>query len=361
MSRTRKHTRVRIVLAGFFAAVAAACSAAPNEQPTPTPLPETDAGTDATPAADATPTPIVPVCDPLAPRAVPLVLHVLPDEGEAALASEVTKATKSVRVLIYEMGYGAVLDALKGRAAAKVKVSVILDVGKKSINQKYFDQLTAAGAEVHWSDPKFPYMHAKTLIVDDALAVISTGNYLQSNVLKERNYVVHDRDPQDVADVAALFDADFGGTAPALDCTRLVVSPINARARILAVIASAKTTLDIESMQFADSDVRTAVADRAKAGVKIRVIVANPSWIDTNFDAATFLGQNAVPVKYLTAPTVHVKAIVADGERAYVGSENLSWTSLSKNREVGVIFAQQDAITTMNATFEKDWAAGTAF
>lgn len=349
--------RPTVVLAGFLGLLAA-CSPAPDA----TPASSTDAANvDAGPSADAATPDAAPVCDPLAPRAVPLELHVLPDEGEAALATEVTKATKSVRVLIYEMGYGAVLEALKARAQAKVPVSVILDVGQKGINQKYFDQLAAAGATPRWSDPKFPYMHAKVIVVDDERVILSTGNYLTSNVLKERNYVVHDRDPADVRDVAALFDADFAGTEPDLSCTRLVVSPINSRDRLLGLIASATKTLDVESMQFADKDVRAAGAARAKAGVAVRVIVADPSWIDTNVDAASFLKGIGVPVKWLKSPTVHVKAIVADGARAYVGSENLSFTSLSRNREVGVLFAQADAIATMQTTFEKDWAAGTAF
>ncbi|CAN5207891.1 hypothetical protein BH09MYX1_BH09MYX1_34330 [soil metagenome] len=204
-------------------------------------------------------------------------------------------------------------------------------------------------------------MHAKVMVVDDALAIISTGNYLKTNVLKERNYVIHDRDPQDATDIGALFDADFSGTEPSLDCTRIVVSPINSRGRILDLIASATTTLDIESMQFADTDVRNAVAARAKAGVKVRVLVADPTLIDTKVDTAKFLANAAIPVKWLASPTIHVKALVVDGARAYAGSENLSYTSLSKNREVGVLFAQADAIATMNATFEKDWTAATAF
>ena len=334
-----------------------ACSAAPVDAG---PAPEADAGpVEAAVVADAAPH--VPACDALSPRTVPLEVHVLPDEGEAPLAGELAKATRTIRVMVYEMGYGAVLDALKERAGKGITVSVILDVGQKSINQKYFDQLTQAGAAVHWSDPRFPYMHAKTYVVDEAVAVISTGNYLVSNVLKERNYVAIDRDADDVATVVSLFDADFAGKEPDLTCTRLLVSPLNARDRLLALIDSATKTLDIESMQFADTAVRTAVANRVAAGVTVRVILADPGWIDTNTDAAAFLAATKVPAKYLTSPTIHVKAIVVDGARAYVGSENVSYTSLSKNREIGLISDQVDMIATMNKTFESDWAKGTSF
>ena len=59
-----------------------------------------------------------------------------------------------------------------------------------------------------------------------------------------------------------------------------------------------------------------------------------------------------LPQSYLY---VHAKAIVADGQRAFVGSENLSAASLDHNREVGVIVADRRAIATIAATFAADW------
>jgi phosphatidylserine/phosphatidylglycerophosphate/cardiolipin synthase-like enzyme len=58
---------------------------------------------------------------------------------------------------------------------------------------------------------------------------------------------------------------------------------------------------------------------------------------------------------------VHVKSIVVDGARAYIGSENLSYTSLSKNREVGLGVTDAAAITSIAHTFDADWAAATPF
>jgi phosphatidylserine/phosphatidylglycerophosphate/cardiolipin synthase-like enzyme len=168
-----------------------------------------------------------------------------------------------------------------------------------------------------------------------------------------------DRDPADVADLVTLFEADWTRSAPAIECTRMIVSPINARERILELIASAESTLAIESMQFADTEVREAVAARITAGVEVRVLLADADWIDANAGAATFLKDRGVTVKWI--PHLHTKAIVADGARAYVGSENLSWTSLTKNREVGVIVGEASSIAPIVDTFEQDWAAGTSF
>ena len=84
---------------------------------------------------------------------------------------------------------------------------VILDgMTQKATNDKYRVMLEAAGAKFEWSDPQFSYMHAKTIIVDDNQAMVSTSNYALSYIMKERNYAALIVDPQDVGDLAALFD-----------------------------------------------------------------------------------------------------------------------------------------------------------
>jgi phosphatidylserine/phosphatidylglycerophosphate/cardiolipin synthase-like enzyme len=297
-------------------------------------------------------------CNATDPRTVPVEVVATPEAGEQPYLDALAQADHTIRLQVYLMGYGGILDTLKAKAAAGVDVKVMLDRKKLSTNQKYYDQLVAAGAQVKWSDPKFTYFHAKYFVVDDEVATMSTGNYSKDYSIElERNFVAIDRDPADLADLTALFDADWNNVTPAVDCTRMVVSPVNARERILALIASAQSTLTVHSMQFADRDVRDAVKARVLAGVQTRVMLADPGWIDANADAAVFLKDLGVPVK--TMPHLHTKAIVADGARAYVGSENLSWTSLEKNREVGVVVVEPESIAPMVATFEQDWAAGT--
>lgn len=299
-------------------------------------------------------------CNATDPRAVPVSIVATPEAGEAPYTSALERAEASIDLAVYLMGYGGILDTLQAKARAGVAVRVMLDEGKRSTNQKYFDMLVAAGAEVKWSDPAFSYFHAKYFIVDGETAVMSTGNYSKSfSIDLERNFVATDADRADVSDLEALFEADWTGTAPEMGCTRMVISPVNARQRILDAIASAEKTLVIESMQFADWDVRNAVKARVAAGVDVRVLIADADWIDANASAVTFLRGLAVPVKWI--PHLHTKMLVADGKLAYVGSENFSQTSLDKNREVGVILVEAESVAPLVSTFEKDWAVATAF
>ena len=307
------------------------------------------------------PAPDEAACSVDSPRTVPLQLWVQPEAASEPLVQAITQAQSTIRVMIYEMGEGPILDALEERARSGVLVRVILDGDRVEVNQPYYDRLRVAGARVRWSSPRFQLTHAKTMILDDAVAMISTGNYAESYLAADRNYVVRDADPADVAALVRLFDGDWRSKKPDLRCTRLLIAPDNARERLLSLIDSATTTLDIESMQFADDEVSMAVQARAAAGVAVRVILANPAWVKANQDAAAFLTMSRIPVKYLRSPAVHVKSILVDGRRAYVGSVNLSYASLSKNREIGLIADEKDVIETMATTFAADWSNAVSF
>lgn len=300
-------------------------------------------------------------CNPDAARSVSVRLSVTPDAGETPVVDVVNKAKSSIRVMVYILDAGQIEDALVAKAEAGISVRAILDHTEQATNQAAFDRLTAAGAEVQWSDPQFSYMHAKFLVVDGKDAIVSTGNFSAKLIARERNYLGHDSDAKDVKSLVTLFDADFAHKTPELGCTRLLVSPINSKSRLLPLIQSAKKSIFIESMQFADPDIRAAVA-MASANVDVRVLLAAPSWITANSAAAKFLDNAGIEVRYLTTPMVHVKSIIVDGKRAYLGSENLSTTSLTRNREVGLILeSQPTALSLMTKTFNADWALATAF
>ena len=292
--KTAPRLRLRLLAPLLLALVA--CSSASPDGSVPPPA-EGPVVTEPAPDGPAAPSagpeparpPVTPACSPLVPRTTPLEVSVLPDAGATPFVSVLLRAKRTIRVMVYQMGTGPIIDTLEAKARAGVKVQIILDVAQKDTNQKYMDRLKAAGADVIWSDTQFQFMHAKMLLVDEAEAVLSTGNYAAFRMTMERNFVVRDADAADVDVLVKLFDADFARKTPDLTCTRLLVSPVNAKQRLLDFIASAKTEVLVESMQLADDDVRDALAARKAAGVVVRVLLADPSWITANADAATFL------------------------------------------------------------------------
>jgi cardiolipin synthase len=53
---------------------------------------------------------------------------------------------------------------------------------------------------------------------------------------------------------------------------------------------------------------------------------------------------------------LHVRAIIRDGNRAFIGSQSLRRLELERRREVGVIVTDDTAVKKMQAVFESDWA-----
>jgi len=99
----------------------------------------------------------------------------------------------------------------------------------------------------------------------------------------------------------------------------------------------------------------------AKRGVAVQVILPavpadNPS---ANQDAPR-LTQAGIQVRYSQTLYMHAKMIVADGMRAFVGSENFSSQSLDGNRELGIVVADPVALTQLKGTFARDWSNAVA-
>jgi phosphatidylserine/phosphatidylglycerophosphate/cardiolipin synthase-like enzyme len=223
-------------------------------------------------------------------------------------------------------------------------------------------RLTGLGVQAKLSSSEFTYTHQKTLVADGRVAFIFTGNFDFSSFDKGRNYAAVDTAWQDIDDLETLFEADWAGVAPSLTCTRLVVSPVNSRGRILDVIAGAKKRLDVEALYVTDPDVLQAILDAHKRGVAVRVIINDPSFGFGTADQGKQLVAAGVAARRSGTEFVHAKVLLTDGTSVYLGSENFSKNSLLYNREVGAVFAEAEIdAKRIAAAFESDWAKGISF
>src|SRR5262245_62008709 len=76
-------------------------------------------------------------CNATDPRANPVAIAATPEAGEQPYLDALATAQGKIRVEIYEMGYGGILDQLNAKAVAGLTVQVIMDQSEKSVNQKY--------------------------------------------------------------------------------------------------------------------------------------------------------------------------------------------------------------------------------
>src|SRR5262245_35387274 len=79
-------------------------------------------------------------CSPTDPRSPAASVFATPEAGEAPYVDALEQAKRTIRVSIYLMGYGGILDTLIARAKAGVDVKVLLAESEQDTNQKYADQ-----------------------------------------------------------------------------------------------------------------------------------------------------------------------------------------------------------------------------
>jgi cardiolipin synthase A/B len=258
-----------------------------------------------------------------------------------------------------------VIQALEDAVVRGVDVRVMLEEhpygGDVVSPQRTLQTLTTAKIQARFADPAYYYTHAKMLIIDGATLYVLTANLSRSglggsSLSRNREFGVIDTRAADVAETRAIFEADWNRTRPTLHDSNMVVSPVNARAKILGLLALAKTSLLVEDEEMYDPASEETLIAAAGRGVNVRLIL--PGATDISSADVARLVAGGVHLVYVSAPYIHAKAIVADGRLAFVGSENFSPTSLDQNREVGVLLADTAALATLTATFERDWAVG---
>lgn len=291
-----------------------------------------------------------------------LRIIVEPSDNASALKNAILGAKTSVHMTMYLLSSSTIIDALITQKNAGREVQVLLNQyfpANAGSNQATYMQLVNAGVTVRWAPSTFTLTHEKCVIVDQTQAWIMTMNVTQSSPSGNREFLAVDTDPADVQEAEALFEADFGGTAPPTDGP-LVVSPVNAHDRLVGLLNSATATLDLEAEVLSDPQVANALITAAGRGVRVRVVLANGTPSAAQAAAIPKLKAAGVQLKTLANPYMHAKSIVADGKTAYVGSENFTQASLDGNRELGVIFNIASEVSKVLSTTATDFSKGTA-
>ena len=284
-----------------------------------------------------------------------------PDAGFASVYALLASPKHSLDMTMYELKDTKAEQVLIADAARGVTVRVILDKAFSggSVNAAAFASLGAHGVSVRWASTQVSITHEKSFVIDRKKAVIMTGNLTSQYYSTSRDYALTDTKAADAAAIETTFGLDWAnakGTAP--PGADLVWSP-GAQAPLVALIASAKHTLQIENEEMSATAIVNALVAAAKKGVDVRVVMTDQSSWHANF---TTLKQAGVQVRTY-APSaklyIHAKTIEVDGKRVFLGSQNFSTSSLQENRELGIVTTTKAVVQTVAATFAKDFAGAT--
>ena len=300
-------------------------------------------------------------CSPFQQTSVqgPSRLIVLPDDSSDHLLSLLRQAEYSIDVVVYLLSSREVLEELAAAQQRGIRVRVLLEqnpVGGGESNRLARQQLAAAGVAVRWADPAFRFTHAKVILIDSARVAIMTLNLTASTFRSNRDFAVIVEDPSVVTALAALFASDWERVPPPEFALPLVISPVNARRELQDLIDSARQSLEVYVLSLEDDAIAAALAAAAGRGVRVRMITNPPSGDDGYADERSLVRASGGYIGFLGFPDVHAKVVIVDGQRAFVGSQNFTATSLDQNREIGIIIADPDVLRRLLQTFEADWS-----
>ena len=289
-----------------------------------------------------------------------LQLLVEPDNTTSPVISLINNAKKTVDVTMYEFDDKNIANTLINAQKRGVTVRVALNRGydgqtdpKQLATKNYLKQ---GGVSVEYTPEFFALTHQKTITVDDRASLIMTFNWVSKYYATGRDFGILNNDINDVTAIENTFDADWNNKKiDSQNGDDLLWSP-GAESAMILTINSATKTLDIYNEEMADDKITDALISAEKRGVDVRVTMTYSTNWKPSFIKLANAGVNLRT--YADGPKhiyIHAKMILADGNYAYLGSQNFSFYSLEKNRELGMFVTDTSILSQLEKIFDADY------
>jgi len=275
-------------------------------------------------------------------------LIVQPDSGISVVLQAIKHAKKTIDVLIFRLDRKDIVESLQAAVGRGVAVRALIahtNRGGEDSLRKLEVRLLDAGLTVTRTAGDLVRYHGKMMIVDQRVLHLYGFNFTALDIRRSRSLGITTRNQALVREALKLFEADSSRQPYVAGYVRFIVSPENARERLAAFIKGARSQLLIYDPQISDPTMVRLLVERAKAGVDVRIIGKLSEKRRASLQAERYPGKR-----------LHVRAIIRDGRRAFLGSQSLRRLELDKRREVGAIVADASVIKQMQKVFESDWA-----
>ena len=291
-------------------------------------------------------------------------LIVLPDDTALPIVAAIDAAQKSLRVKMFLFSDPTLLDALKRARKRGVKVRVMLNPARRSGEEENVatrKALADADVEVADSNPAFELTHEKSMIVDEHTAFVKSLNWETKNLTETRDYAVVTRVADEVAEIIAGFEADWHRKPfdPGRE-SRMVWCSLNGRERIAHFIDSAKESLWLQNERYQDTVIIERLVRAVRRGVKVHVLARAPHTLKKDkliegVGGLRILQDVGAKVHKPKGLRLHAKMLLADGERAIIGSINLTPGSFDARRELAIETDDPVVVKRLREVAHKDW------
>ena len=288
-------------------------------------------------------------------------LIVLPDDSVQPILDAINGATKSLRIKMFIFTDPSLLDAVIAAHHRGVKVRIMLNPRRRngvSENDETRSKLEAAGIEVRDSNPAFDVTHEKSMVVDDKTAFVKSLNWQTKNLTSTRDYAVITRHAHEVEEIIDGFEADWSRQDFA--SRHLIWCRGNGRERITQFINQAKHSLWLQNERYQDQMIIECLVRAKERGVKVHVMARPPHTLKKDkliegVGGLRILNDIGVQVRKLKKLKLHAKMLLADGERAIIGSINLAPGSFDSRRELAIEVDDKHIVDRLHQIVKRDW------
>jgi Phosphatidylserine/phosphatidylglycerophosphate/cardiolipin synthases and related enzymes len=277
-------------------------------------------------------------------------LIIQPRDGVKPLIDAIARAKRSIWIAIFRFDLTEVEQALQSAIKRGVTVQALIahtsGGGEKQL-RNLESRLLEAGAWVARTDDDMVRYHGKLLVIDNRTLFVLGFNYTALDIRRSRSLGVIVQDATVVREARRLLATDADRSQKYRPKkTALVISPENARARLRRFIRKARRELLIYDVGLSDDGMLEELQKRAEAGVVVKII----GKVEKKWESRRFRIKKP-------ARRLHVRAIVRDSRRAFVGSQSLRRLELDERREVGIVIRQRKIVGEIVRVFNADWHA----
>jgi phosphatidylserine/phosphatidylglycerophosphate/cardiolipin synthase-like enzyme len=274
-------------------------------------------------------------------------LLVQPDDGAAPLLEALDSARRRLDLYVFRLDDRRVAEALQRAVRRGVAVRALVAHTRRGgafALRKLESRLRRIGVDVSRSDNDLQRYHGKMAIVDDRRLLVLGYNFTRRDMEHSRSFGLVLEDKRVIAQAREMYEADFKRRVYVPEHGALVVSPFNSRAVLARLIQQARRQILIYDKRLSDELMLRLIEKQAKAGVEVRVIGTVQRRLK-GVAAAPFPGR------------LHVRAIIQDGRRLFVGSQSLRQAELDERREIGAVVSTDREVARALRVFQTDWAA----
>jgi phosphatidylserine/phosphatidylglycerophosphate/cardiolipin synthase-like enzyme len=291
-------------------------------------------------------------------------LLVLPDDTAKPILDAIAGAKKALNIRMFLFTDATLLNAVIAAHKRGVKVRVMLNPARRdgeSENETARKALESAGVAVRDSSPEFALTHQKSMVIDDATGFVESLNWEPRDLTETRDYAVILTDELEVGEMVKCFDDDWAHKPFKPDPgSRLIWCPNNGRERLAEFIDSTRETLWVQNERYQDTVMIERLVRAVERGVRVHIMARPPHTLKKGklvegVGGLRIMHDVGAKVHRLKGLKLHGKMLLADDERAIVGSINLTPGSFDARRELAIETDHHHVVKGLVRTSQHDW------